>query len=152
MGRIKNTMNANASFAFIFSIVTIAISSVLVTAILYWVARSLISSSGSLKKLIEDVNVNIGGTVEMLQKSIIDVNEITRRVGDQMDRVEKIVGNAGDITEDLKTSADMINRTIVPTLGNLHAVAAGARKAVDTWNEYGTERQAGLEPDAEAGK
>lgn len=119
------------------ALVIMAVSSVAVTVVLYWLAKSLISSSVSLNKLIETVDYNVHTTVDMLQKSIDDINVMTRRVGDNMDKLDSIVENVDNISSDVRSSMHMIDKTVVPTLTNLHSISAGARKAIETWNEYG---------------
>jgi len=69
----------------------LAASGVLLALTVYWVARSLISGSASIKKLIETIDYNVHTSVDMLQRSISDINAITQRAGDQMEHVESIV-------------------------------------------------------------
>ncbi len=119
------------------ALVVIALAGVTVSLTLYWLAKSLISSSVSLKKLIETVDYNVHSTVDMLQKSIDDINLMTKRIGDNMDKLDSIVENVESISSDVRSSMNMIDKTVVPTLSNLHSISAGARKAIETWNEYG---------------
>jgi len=115
----------------------IAASGVSIAGILYWVAKHLITSTNSLNELIKSVHENMTVTVEMMQKSIKDFNEITDKLNTQMEKLDSIVENARVASDDVRTSTNMINRTVTPTLGNLHAISAGMKKALDTWNEYG---------------
>lgn len=119
------------------SLVVIAISGISITVLFYWLAKNLVDSSASLKNLIESINRDVTTTVQMLQDTIKDVSEITEKVGAQTDRLDEIVDNAKKVSEDVKSTTGMVNSTVVPTLGNLHAVSAGVRKALDTWNNYG---------------
>jgi len=116
---------------------------VLVTVILFWVARNLISGSASLKKLIETIDYNVNTTVDMLQRSIADVNTITERANGQMDRIEEVMENVQHLSGDARSSMHMIDETVSPILSNAHSVVAGGRKAVDTWNDIGAAEGAG---------
>lgn len=120
----------------IFAVVIIAASSIVVAATFYWLAKTLVSSAVSLKELLETVNRDVMSTVTMLQSAIKDVGDITEKVSEQTGKLDGIVENARQVSEDVKSTTGMINRTVVPTLGNLHAVSAGFRKALETWNEY----------------
>ena len=130
-------MNAAANSSVIIAVLVIAGSSVTITVILYWIARNLISSSHSLEKLIESVKVNVNVTIEMLQKSIGDINRLTSDANGKMEKLDAIIDNVEELTADVKSATDMINRTVTPSLGNIQALSAGMRKAVETWNEYG---------------
>ena len=62
---------------------------------------------------------------------------VTEEAGGKMDKLGTIVDNIEKISEDVKSSTDMINRTVSPALGNIQAISAGMKKAVETWNEFG---------------
>lgn len=115
----------------------IAFSSVAVAVIFYWLSKNLVVSSASLQNLIDSVNKDVTETVRMLQETIGDVSDITEKVSKQTERLDEIVENARLVSEDVKSTTGMVNNTVVPTLGNLHAISAGFRKALDTWNNYG---------------
>ncbi len=117
----------------------LAVSGVFLAMTVYWVARSLISGAVSIRKLIETVDYNVHTSVDMLQRSIGDINLITQRVGDQMERVESIVGDAQQVARDARVSMRLIEETLVPVLTNLHAISAGLRKGLETWREMNPE-------------
>jgi len=124
------------SLAYINVMLTVlAASGVLLALTVYWVARSLISGSASIKKLIETIDYNVHTSVDMLQRSISDINAITQRAGDQMEHVESIVSDAQQVARDARVSMRLIEETLVPVLTNLHAISAGLRKGLDTWRE-----------------
>ncbi len=124
------------SLAYINVMLTVlAASGVFLALTVYWVARSLISGSASIKKLIETIDYNVHTSVDMLQRSISDINAITQRAGDQMEHVESIVSDAQQVARDARVSMRLIEETLVPVLTNLHAISAGLRKGLDTWRE-----------------
>ncbi|HOX27811.1 MAG TPA: hypothetical protein PLQ76_01510 [bacterium] len=135
-------MPENGSVYFNIAVFVIAVCAVCVTAILYWVARNLILGSGSLKKLIETVDYNVHTIVDMLQKSIDDINGITQRAGEQMDKVSEIMEDAHQTAEDArqvaadaKSTMHMIETTVVPTLISVKSISAGLKKGLETWRE-----------------
>ncbi|HOO57562.1 MAG TPA: DUF948 domain-containing protein [bacterium] len=133
-----------------FAIVVIAICAVVLTAVIYWIAKNLISGSNSLTKLLETVDYNVQATVDKLQQSVSDVNKITEEASKQSERVEGLVSDVSSITDDVshitsdaRETINMVNNTVVPILANVHAVVAGAKKAFETWNEIGEQAKAG---------
>ncbi|MFA6448263.1 MAG: hypothetical protein WCX65_02245 [bacterium] len=127
---------ANQTLGYINVMLTvIAICGVALAVTIYWVAKSLISGTASLKKLIETVDYNVHTSVDMIQRSITDINTITQKASDQMERIEAIITDAHQIGVDARTSMSMIESTLVPTLVSLHAISAGLRKGLDTWRE-----------------
>jgi methyl-accepting chemotaxis protein len=133
------------------AVILIAVCAVLTTAILFWVARSLIDGSTSLKKLLETVSENVERTVAELRKSIEDINEITEKAGGQMDRVEDIVKDVRHAAGDARSILHATDQTVVPIVSNMKSVSAGLMKAVETWNDMG-ERRAGCEGGSEAAR
>ncbi len=123
------------------AVILIAICAVLTTAILFWVARSLIDGSASLKKLLETVNENVERTVAELRKSIEDINEITEKAGGQMERVEEIVKDVRHAAGDARSILHATDETVVPIVSNMKSISAGLRKAVETWNDMGEQRE-----------
>ena len=121
----------------------IALSGAALAVTVYWVARSLISGSASVKKLIETIDHNVHTSVDMIQRSINDINVITQRAADQMNRIEGIITDTREIAKDARSSMSMIESTVVPTLVSLHAASAGLRKGLETWRGLGDEPVAG---------
>jgi len=127
---------ANPSLSYINLMLTvIAICGVALAATIFWVARSLINGSASLKKLIETVDYNVHTSVDMIQRSINDINVITQKASDQMEAIEEIIGDGRQIGKDMRSSMTMIETTLVPALISLHALSAGLKKGLDTWRE-----------------
>ncbi len=131
MGNVSNYLSL--------ALIVLAVCAVAITAILFHVARHLTSSTASLKTLIDTVDVNIRETVTMVQTSIDDVNTITKTTSGQMEKVEEIAENVRLTSGNIRTTMHVIEKTAVPLLGNFHAISAGLRKAIETWNDYGKE-------------
>jgi hypothetical protein len=125
---------------FMVSVVAIAVCAIIVTAILYWVASSLIAGSNSLRKLVETIDYNVHETVDLLQHSIKDISEITERASNQMEKIEHITTDVQSVARDASSSMHMLETTLVPTLINLRSLTGGIRKSVETWNEAGAAR------------
>jgi hypothetical protein len=135
---------ANPSLGYINLMLTvIAVCGVALAATIYWVARSLISGSASLKKLIETVDYNVHTSVDMIQRSINDINVITQKASDEMDEIEAIISDGRQIGKDMRSSMSMIETTLVPALISLHALSAGLKKGLDTWRENNPDSAAG---------
>jgi hypothetical protein len=126
----------NQSLGYINIMLTvIAICGIALAVTIYWVAKSLISGTASLKKLIETVDYNVNTSMDKIQRSITDINVITQKAGDQMERIEAIITDAHQIGQDARSSMTMIESTLVPALVSLQAFSAGLRKGLDTWRE-----------------
>jgi hypothetical protein len=126
-----------------FALTIIAVCGVALAATIYWVARSLISGTTSLKKLIETVDYNVHTSVDMIQRSINDINVITQKASDQMEQIEAIINDGRQIGKDMRSSMAMIESTLVPALISLHALSAGLKRGLDTWRENNPEAGGG---------
>lgn len=131
---------SNLSVVVCFAIVIIAAASVVVAAMFMRISKALMANAESIRLLAEHIDARTGELMISARKSIEDVNAITERVGQQMDRVETIVGNIEHVSTDARSSMHMVDATVVPMLGNLHGLLGGLRKGVDTWNEQGAKK------------
>ena len=137
---------ANPSLGYINLMLTvIAVCGVALAVTIYWVARSLISGTASLKKLIETVDYNVHTSVDMIQRSINDINVITQKASDEMENIEAIIDDGRQIGKDMRSAMSMIETTLVPALISLHALSAGLKKGLDTWRESNPDSDAGTE-------
>ena len=125
------------------SLCVIALSSIAVAIVFMFLVKALIANTESLKMLIDHLDGRLDTAMDSVQQSINDVNKITERVNDQMDRVENIVQNVQHTTKDARTSVHMVNATVVPMLANMHGIMGGIKKGVDVWRESGAPPQAG---------
>lgn len=130
----------NASLGYMNVVLTIiALCGIALALTIFWVAKSLISGSASIKKLVETIDYNVHTSMDMIQRSINDVNLITQRAAEQMERIEAIITDAHEIAKDARSSMSMIESTVVPSLIGLHAATAGIRKGLETWRELGND-------------
>jgi len=119
----------------VFAICVVAVASVVVAYFFSMIAKALIANTESIRLLTGNLDKRLNEVSASVQKTLNEVNAITERVNGQMDRIENIVGNIEETTQDARTSMRMVNATVTPTLGNLHAIAGGLRKGLDTWRE-----------------
>ena len=117
------------------SIIVIALSSVALAVIFWFLIKALVRNTESLRTLIGHVDTRLDTAMVSVQKSIEDINHITGQVNQQMDRVEQIVDHIEQTTRDARTSMRMVNNTVVPMLANAHGIMGGIRKGIDTWND-----------------
>jgi uncharacterized protein YoxC len=128
------------------ALIIIACASIVIAIGFVFLVKALLQNTQVIQSAVSHLDKNLNQALESVQKSINDVNVITKRVSEQMDRVDSIVGNIETATGDARHSVHMVNSTVVPMLANLHGVMAGVKKGVDTWKASAAEEVYEPEP------
>lgn len=128
------------------SIIIIACASIVIAIGFVFLVKALLQNTQAIQTAVSRLDKNLNIVLESVQKSIEDVNVITHRVSEQMDRVESIVDNIETATRDARHSVHMVNSTVTPMLANAHSIMAGVKKGVDTWKAGAAEKVYEPEP------
>lgn len=121
------------------ALIIIACASILISVVFIFLVKALLKNTEAITSAVSRLDRSLGLAMDSVQKSVEDVNVITRRVSEQMDRVESIVDNIDNATRDARHSVHMVNSTVVPMLANVHGLMAGVRKGVETWKTSAAE-------------
>lgn len=128
------------------AVIVIACASIVIAMGFVFMVKALLQNTQAIQTAVSRLDKNLNIVLESVQKSIEDVNVITRRVSEQMDRVESIVDNIETATSDARHSVHMVNSTVTPMLANVHSIVAGVKKGVDTWKANAAEEVYEPEP------